>query len=126
MKIKNLGVVAALLPVVAIVAYAKPGKPTPIVFPKGKKSVTVTGSLATSKSKVYFTMPTKKGEKYELKVDAQGPAVVMIRFADGTEDGAPGGIETQVSKTGLSRIEVHGSDRGGLWKGKFTLTVKKL
>ena len=80
MNIKNLGVVAALLPVVAVVAFAKPGKPTPIVFPKGKKSVTVTGSLAKPSSKVFYSLTTRKGEKYEISAEGKGTTVVAVRF----------------------------------------------
>lgn len=119
-------VLAIVILLVVTAAFAKPDKATPLVFARGKKSVTVTGALAKPASKVFFTLATKKGEKYEVKASGQGTTVVMVRFADGTEDGGPGGIETEVPKTGVSRIEVHGNERGRAWKGKFTLTVKKL
>jgi hypothetical protein len=124
MNLKNLGVALALLPVVALVAFAKPGKPTPIVFPKGSKVAIVKGVLATKSSTTSFTFTATKGQKLEVKADAPGTAVVMLVFPDKSSDGAPVGIETEVPKAGVCTIEVHSKNKD--WKGKFTLTVKKL
>lgn len=116
---------AALVCAISTPAVQAAGSPSPeITFPAGAKAVAVKGRLQAKNSKAFYSLAAKKGDKLELRVASQASLVVLISFPDGTMDGGPGGIQTEVPKSGVCRIEIHSRHLES--KGDFTLSVKKL
>lgn len=104
--------------------HAALGQPAGISLPAVGKTAVLPGKLPGKTAKVFYKFQATKGQKLEVQVVSQASLVVMVHFPDGTQDGAPGGIETVVPKTGVCRIEIYSRHQES--KGDFTLRVRKL
>ncbi len=98
--------------------------PRRIHIPHGHGTVFVRGHLRGYRSRVVFLLHARRGQTLTLGMPLGGPMVVMLRFPNGQEDGAPGGVEDTLTRTGDYRITLTEHRMGEPWNGPFTLKVR--
>ncbi len=102
--------------------------PRRIHVPHGHGTVLVRGHLHGYHSRAVFLLHARRGQTltlgFPLGMPLGGPAVVMLRFPNGHQDGAPGGIEDVLPVTGDYRITLTEHRMGEPWNGPFTLKVR--
>jgi hypothetical protein len=82
------------------------------------------GYLSGYDSRAAFVFQARAGQKLRISTIRGGATVVMIRFANGAIDGAPGGIESNVPTTGYTKITVTEHKMAQPWSGPFTLDIQ--
>jgi hypothetical protein len=97
--------------------------PRRIHVPHGHGTVFVHGHLRGFRSRAVFLLHARQGQTLTLGM-TQGRPVVMLRFPNGHQDGAPGGVEDVLPLTGDYRITLTEHRMGEPWNGPFTLKVR--
>ncbi|MBV9850692.1 MAG: hypothetical protein JO250_13545 [Armatimonadetes bacterium] len=110
----------------SIVSLCSPAAAAPrrIHIPHGHGTIYVHGHLHGFRSRVVFVLHAHRGRTLTLSMVRGGPTVIMLRFPNGQEDGAPGGVEDVLPRTGDYRITLSEHLMGGPWRGPFTLKVR--
>ena len=98
--------------------------PQRIFVPHGHGTVFVHGHLRGFHSRAVFVLHAHRGRTLTLGMVQGGPTVVMLRFPNGQQDGAPGGVEDVLPVTGDYRITLTEHRMGEPWNGPFTLKVR--
>ena len=98
--------------------------PRRIHVPHGHGTVFVHGHLRGFHSRARFVLHARRGRTLTLSMVRGGPTVIMLRFPNGQQDGAPGGVEDVLPQTGDYRITLTEHRMGDPWNGPFTLKVR--
>ncbi len=119
----HAGVWAASTLLLVLLCRGAAAAPRRIVVPHEHGTVRVEGKLQGYKSRAMFVLRAHRGQSLALFVVRGGPTVIMLRFPDGQQDGAPGGIRVVLPQTGDYRITVTEHAMGEPWRGPFVLQV---
>jgi hypothetical protein len=112
----------------SLVTAVLPGAPAAAVhrihIPHGHGTVRVHGYLRGYQSRRRYVLHARRHQHLSLLVTRGGPTVVSIIFPNGEQEGAPGGVDARLTRTGDYHIRVSEHRMGEPWRGRFTLRVR--
>lgn len=82
------------------------------------------GYLHGFQSRADFVLHARRHQHLGLLITRGGATVVMLYGSHGFVDGAPGGIDSVLPRTGDYRIKITEHRMAEPWRGPFTLRVR--
>lgn len=112
------------LPLAFVLAAPASAATHRIYVPHGHGTVYVHGYLRGFQSRADFVLHARHGQRLGLLITHGGATVVSLTGPHGFADGAPGGVEDVLPRTGDYHIKITEHRMGEPWRGRFTLRVR--